>query len=991
MKKNQFFALCALVILVLTACENPFIPQKYKEPPPPQSPSISVEVTPIGPYVKGEGVTITAKASVSDGGELSYQWYSNTKNSSSGGTAVSGATGETYMPSTDMSSENILEPSISYYYVQVTNTLNGKTTAATSRIIDVTVFDIPIGTTPIREVGLNVTAPVKDGVPATTVTSTGSGYTIQSVSWNPPHNTFMSGGKYTIWVNLQADAGYTFIALKTATMNGQAAAVENNNGTTLYLSYEFPSVDLRVVTGISVKVQPNEITYTHGDTLMLQGLTVTLSYDSGEPEDILFANFASRVITASPAHGITLSHTSHHNTPVTVSCNGYTADTAPLTVNKVDIATVMVSITAPAKDGVPNLTAATEGEAGYTVSAVSWRSSSVAGVPGDPFTGHAFLSNTYYTATVTVTARPDYEFANGMTAHINNASATITNNPDGTKTISLQFEKTYEGDVVSITVITQPTKTSYVHGETLNLAGLQVQVNFESGTPAVIVFGGSNLLSTLPPQGEILRHSAHDGLPIQVNYSGKTANTNNLTVSKKQLTLNTSSAEHTKVYDGTTAADNIARIELSGTVSGDQIYIDYGQAVGSAVNGVYQSADAGTKIVNITYVRLAGSQFVNYELALPVNNVTLTAIGTGNVGITPATPTVTWPTASTTNPGWALSTSTLSGGSARGVNNANVPGNFAWTNSGNVSSSGGVFYYPVTFTPTSGNYSAVTGNVSVIVSTVELIRVNGGTFQMGQNGDQTIATNVSGNVTPLHNVTLSAFYMSKYQVTQELYNTVMTGNTDFLNVSPSSFSSSPASGEVQNRRPVEQVTWYDAVYFCNRLSTREGLTPVYTITITSRGGSGNNRYITGATVTADWTKNGYRLPTEAEWEYAAKGGTSAHNPPYIWAGVNVETSLANYAWYSVNADSKTYEVGKKQPNELGIYDMAGNVWEWCWDWSGAYESNAQINPRGASSGTNRIYRGGAWSSAASSARSVYRFLSNPNDRRYYIGFRLVRP
>jgi len=153
-KRNQLLALCALVILVLTACENPFIPGKYKEPSPPQAPSISIAASPIGPYIKGEGVTMTASAKVSDGGELSYQWYSNTKNSSSGGTAVSGATGETYRPSTDVSSENILEPSISYYYVKATNTLNGKTTSATSRIIDVAVFDIPIGTNPIREVPL---------------------------------------------------------------------------------------------------------------------------------------------------------------------------------------------------------------------------------------------------------------------------------------------------------------------------------------------------------------------------------------------------------------------------------------------------------------------------------------------------------------------------------------------------------------------------------------------------------------------------------------------------------------------------------------------------------------------------------------------------------------------------------------------------------------------------------------------------------------------
>ncbi|MDR1870075.1 MAG: SUMF1/EgtB/PvdO family nonheme iron enzyme [Treponema sp.] len=979
MKKKQIFALCALVILVLTACENPFIPQKYKEPAPPQAPSINIEASPIGPYVKGDGVTMTAKASVSDGGDLSYQWYSNTKNSNSGGKAVSGGTGESYSPSTNI--EDLYDTT--YYYVQVTNTLNGKTTAASSRTVDITVFDTE-GRTPIREVALNVTPPVKDGIPAALegVTSTGSGYTIQSVTWNPPHNTFQSGGKYTIWVMLTANEDYTFIAMRTATVNGQAAAVDSNQGSALYLAYEFKQVDVRVVTGIAIKTQPNEMTYDHEDTLRLQGLVVTLSYDSGDPEDIAFANFASRIITTNPAHGITLSHTTHNNTPIAVSCNGHTANTDNLTVNKMQITTAFVGIEPPAKENIPVTVATVASSDGFTAGPVTWNPSH------NPFQG-----NINYTATVTLTAKADYEFASGMTAHINSSAAHITSNPNGTKTISYEFDKTLSGTVLGIAVTHQPTKLSYTHGEALDLSGLVVTVTVENSADEIITFSNASLFQTVPAHGSGLSHAAFDGQPITVNYSGHNAHTTALTVNKKALTLNTSAASHTKVYDGNMTANNIGGISLVGIaifVPPDNVYIEQ-------VNGVYTNADAGTKTVNITNVVINGGASGNYTVTLPVNNVTLT--GTGNVGITPADPTVlTWPTAAeiTIYTGFTLSASTLSGGSARGVNNENVPGTFAWANP-TTTSSVGVHFYPVTFTPASGNYRTVTNNVSVsIKSPMELIQVEGGSFSMGR-------TNYVQTLSEVHSVRLGGnFSIGKYEVTQEQFNSVMGRN-------PSTFQGAsypPASGEVQNKRPVEFLTWFDAVEFCNKLTELENgssANNVYTITDITRVTNNNNNYIQSATVTANWSKSGYRLPTEAEWEYAAKGGplidANSHN---IWAGaaytnsgIYVDSQLNNAMWFSYNADDKTHQVGKKTANGLGLYDMSGNVAEMCWDWYVLnYDGvgNGSVNPTGPTSGSTRVVRGGSFQSNLLNTRTTARANENLGlgGRRSNTGFRVAR-
>ena len=261
-----------------------------------------------------------------------------------------------------------------------------------------------------------------------------------------------------------------------------------------------------------------------------------------------------------------------------------------------------------------------------------------------------------------------------------------------------------------------------------------------------------------------------------------------------------------------------------------------------------------------------------------------------------------------------------------------------------------VFLYII---PESSAQQNIQGKIPVketIIAGISMVSLPAGSFTMGsENGDE--------SEIPEHVVKIDAFDMSINEITQEQYSSVTGTN-------PSKFS---GSGDL----PVEQVTWFDAVRFCNKLSEQAGFEKCYD----------------EDTWLFYFDRNGFRLPSEAEWEYACRAGTVTS-----YYNGSSEGDLDHAGWYNKNSGKKTHAVGLKERNSWGLYDMHGNVWEWCYDSYGDsyYSDSPPVNPTGTGTGPYRVLRGGSWLSNDRYCRSSKRFRDYPEDKSFNIGFRVVR-
>lgn len=270
---------------------------------------------------------------------------------------------------------------------------------------------------------------------------------------------------------------------------------------------------------------------------------------------------------------------------------------------------------------------------------------------------------------------------------------------------------------------------------------------------------------------------------------------------------------------------------------------------------------------------------------------------------------------------------------------------------------------------------AVLGAVYAQPLSQSMARVQGGTYRMGD------AVGVGNeNELPVREVTVSDFEIQRTEVTQGQFAAFCAATWRRL---PSDFGWGRADS-----LPAVGVSWYDAILYCNWLSTTKGYTPCYTIDKLLK--DPNNLAVMDVekwTVTCDWSANGYRLPTEAEWEYAARGGS--YPQPHPGAGSVVPDSIA---WYALNSNYRTHPVAMKRPNNAGVFDLTGNVAEWCWDWmSSEYNPSETQNPTGNKAGKDRVVRGGNWMEQPNNLRNSYRTGHMPADQQLnFVGFRVVR-
>jgi len=677
-----------------------------------------------------------------------------------------------------------------------------------------------------------------------------------------------------------------------------------------------------------------------------------------------------------------------YNAAMTVTYDGgRTAfNNVQFVVNSAPITSADITVTAPVTGATPST--ASSGSGNFTRGNVTWSP-----------THSPFQGGQVYTASITLTANNGYTFTGLTTANINGSTAAVSNNTGEAVTLTHAFQPTALAPITS----TDITITAPVTGATPSTASSGTG-NFTRGnvtwSPAHSPFQGGQV------------YTASITLTANSGYTFTGLTTANINGSAAVISNNTgTTVTLTHAFPETATSIISANITVTAPVTGATPSTESsgsgnftrGNVTWSPAHSPFQGGQVYTASIMLTanngytFTGLTTAN-INGSAAIISNDTGETVTLTHSFPETALAP-ITSAAITLTAPVTGATPSTASSGTGNFTR-----GNVTWSPTHSPFQGGQVYTASITLTANSGytftglttaniNGSAATvnNNIGTTVTLthafsetaltpittpigIEIVWINPGTFTMGSSDDSQ-----DYGASPPHQVTISkGFWMGKYEVTQELYQAVTGVNPSYFH---GGSGREPAVGEVQGRRPVERITWYDAVEFCNKLSAMEGLTSVYTIT----GRSPATGYpITSATVTVNWSASGYRLPTEAEWEYACRAGTTtAYNTG--------NTISDNTGWYLSNSNSRTHEVGKKPANAWGLYDMHGNVYEWCWDWYGTYASGAQTDPVGAASGSVRVIRGGSWGSNGQNLRSADRGSYYPSSGSYNVGFRLLRP